>query len=91
MDETPKEIKPVSTANAEHYPWGEHSDGWHLLKRDDVSVIQERVPVGKAELMHYHKISRQFFYILEGEGQIRLENELVSLQKGEGICFRISY
>ena len=75
MDETPKEIKPVSIANAEHYLWGEHSDGWHLLKRDDVSVIQERVPAGKAELMHYHKISRQFFYILEGEGQIRLEND----------------
>ena len=85
MDETPKEIKPVSTANAEHYLWGEHSDGWHLLKRDDVSVIQERVPAGNAELMHYHKISRQFFYILEGEGQIRLENEQVSFQKGEGL------
>jgi mannose-6-phosphate isomerase-like protein (cupin superfamily) len=65
--------------------WGNHADGWHLLKRDDISVIQERVPAGKAETMHYNKISRQFFYILEGEGQMRLENDLLSLQKGEGL------
>jgi len=85
MDETTQEIKPVSILNVEHYQWGEQSDGWHLLKRDDVSVIQERVPAGKAEIMHYHKISRQFFYILEGEVQIRFENKIVSLHKGEGL------
>ena len=85
MDETTKEMKPVSIVNAEHYLWGGSSDGWHLLKREDVSVIQERTSAGKAEIMHYHKISRQFFYILEGTGQMRLENELVSLQKGEGL------
>jgi mannose-6-phosphate isomerase-like protein (cupin superfamily) len=79
------EIKPVSIASAEHYSWGDNADGWHLLKRDDVSVIQERVPAGKAEIMHYHRISRQFFYILEGEGQIKLENDLLSLHKGEGL------
>lgn len=85
MDETKKKIKPVSIATAEHYLWGDNSDGWHLLKRDDVSVIQERVPPGKAEVMHYHEISRQFFYILEGEGQMRFESELIILQKGEGL------
>jgi mannose-6-phosphate isomerase-like protein (cupin superfamily) len=85
MDAATKEMKPVSIANAERYLWGDNSDGWHLLKRDDASVIQERVSAGKAEAMHYHKISRQFFYILEGEGQIRFENELVSLHKGEGL------
>lgn len=85
MDETKKEIKPVSTANAEHYLWGDNSDGWRLLKRDDVSVIQERVSAGKTEVMHLHNISRQFFYILEGQGQIRFENELISLQKSEGL------
>ena len=44
----------VSIENAEHYVWGEVCDGWHLLKRDDMSVIQERVPAGGAEVMHYH-------------------------------------
>jgi mannose-6-phosphate isomerase-like protein (cupin superfamily) len=79
------ETKPVSIKNAEHYLWGDNADGWHLLKRDDVSVIQERVPAGKAEIMHFHERSRQFFYILEGEGHMRFESELLSLHKGDGL------
>jgi mannose-6-phosphate isomerase-like protein (cupin superfamily) len=50
-----------------------------------MSVIQERVPAGGRESMHYHERSRQFFYVLEGEGQMRLENEIASLQAGEGL------
>jgi mannose-6-phosphate isomerase-like protein (cupin superfamily) len=75
----------VSIANAEHYTWGEVCDGWHLLKRDDMSVIQERVPAGAAEVMHYHNVSRQFFYILEGQGAMILEGNTVILEKGAGI------
>ena len=41
MDETAKEIKPVSIANAEHYLWGDNSDGWHLLKRDDLLIFEK--------------------------------------------------
>lgn len=58
----------VSIENAEHYIWGDICDGWHLLKREDISIIQERVPPGATEAMHYHNTARQFFYILEGEG-----------------------
>jgi mannose-6-phosphate isomerase-like protein (cupin superfamily) len=75
----------VSIENAEHYIWGEINDGWHLLKRDDVSVIQEHVPMGGAEVMHYHVVSRQFFYILEGEGIMVFEDHEVTLSKGQGI------
>ena len=39
-----KAMKTVSTLNAEHYPWGQGCEGWRLLKGDDLSVIQERVP-----------------------------------------------
>jgi mannose-6-phosphate isomerase-like protein (cupin superfamily) len=78
-------MDPISTINAEHYLWGGHNDGWHLVKRDDISVIQERVPSGGREVMHYHNISRQFFYIIEGEGQMAFENETVTLRKGEGL------
>ena len=34
----------VSIDNAEHYVWGDVCDGWRLLQREDMSVIQERVP-----------------------------------------------
>ncbi len=75
----------ISTDNAEHYLWGETNDGWHLLKREDVSVIQERVPAGGAEVMHYHNVARQFFYILEGEGTMVFEDHEVVLKKGQGL------
>jgi mannose-6-phosphate isomerase-like protein (cupin superfamily) len=75
----------ISIENAEHYIWGEDCDGWHLLKRDDMSVIQERVPVGGSEVMHYHERARQFFYILEGEATMSLEDHEVILQKGQGL------
>lgn len=75
----------VSIENAEHYIWGDLCDGWHLLKRDDISIIQERVPAGAAEVMHYHQWARQFFYILEGEGAMAFEDEVVTLKRGQGI------
>ena len=75
----------ISTEHAEHYIWGENCDGWHLLKREGMSVIQERVPDGAAEVMHHHERARQFFYILEGEGTIAFEDHVVFLQKGHGL------
>ena len=76
---------PISIENAEHYVWGQICDGWHLLKRSDMSVIQERVPAGSAEVMHYHEQARQFFYILDGEGTMSFEDHEVILQKGQGL------
>lgn len=75
----------VSVENAEHYIWGEICDGWHLLKRYDISVIRERVPAGGAEVMHYHEKARQFFYILDGEAIMAFEDRVIPLHKGEGI------
>lgn len=75
----------VSTENAEHYMWGDHCDGWHLLKRDDLSIIQERVPAGRAEAMHSHTTARQFFYVLEGQGTMEFEDQTITLEKGQGI------
>jgi mannose-6-phosphate isomerase-like protein (cupin superfamily) len=75
----------VSIENAEHYVWGEICDGWHLLKGDDMSVIQERVPAGGGEVMHYHETSRQFFYILEGEGLMAFEDQEILLREGQGL------
>ena len=75
----------VSIENAEHYIWGEVCDGWNLLKRDDMSIIQERVPAGGTEVMHYHHVARQFFYILDGEGTMMFEDKEIILHKGQGI------
>jgi mannose-6-phosphate isomerase-like protein (cupin superfamily) len=50
-----------------------------------MSVIQERIPVGGSEVMHYHERARQFFYVLEGEGTMAFEDHEVILEKGQGL------
>jgi mannose-6-phosphate isomerase-like protein (cupin superfamily) len=78
-------MNPVNTQNAEHYIWGEVCDGWHLVKREAVSVIQERVPPGCAEVKHLHSRARQFFFILEGRAAIEIGDAVFVLNQHEGI------
>ena len=52
----------ISINNASHYKWGNKCDGWHLVKSENLSVIQERVPNGSGEVCHYHQKAEQFFY-----------------------------
>lgn len=78
-------MKIVDISNAEHYLWGGSSDGWHLAKQDEMSVISERVPAGECEQRHFHARSRQFFYILMGEAVIEVDGEHISLQPHQGI------
>lgn len=75
----------VSIGNAEHYKWGGECDGWHLLKQDGLSIIQEAVPPGKKEVRHYHKEAKQFFYILKGSAVIEVDGTKHTVNKGEGI------
>lgn len=75
----------VSVANAEHYAWGDGCDGWHLLQDPQLSVIRERVPVGKGELLHSHELAQQFFYIISGRASVEIEGRLVHLGAGEGL------
>lgn len=76
---------PVSTANAPHYRWGEVCDGWYLLQGEDLSVIEESMPPGSAELRHRHVHAQQFFYILAGEATLELEGATHRLQVGQGL------
>lgn len=75
----------VSKNNAEHYQWGGKCDGWHLLKLDELSIIQEQVPPGLREVRHYHKISKQFFFVLSGIATIEVSGEKIKINKHEGI------
>lgn len=75
----------VDLSNTEHYLWGDGCDGWHLLKRDDLSIITERVPPGSTEQRHYHVHSRQFFYILTGTATIEVDGVRHSSRAKQGI------
>ena len=63
----------ISRETAEHYTWGDRCDGWHLLRRPDLSIIHERMPPGTAEVRHYHVKSRQFFFVLAGVLTMEIE------------------
>lgn len=78
----------VSTKNAEHYHWGENqnpADGWHLVESPSLSVIQERMPPGSKEVMHYHNKAEQFFFVLSGVATMKLENKIVELTSHQGL------
>lgn len=74
--------KPVSRENAEHYTWGDHCDGYFLLKRTEMHLIEERMPPGTTEVAHWHERARQLFYVLEGELTMRFENGDVRVSRG---------
>lgn len=77
--------KMVSSKNSEHYIWGENNDGWHLLKNDDLSVIEERMAPGSSEHLHFHKRARQLFYILSGKAGFEIGQKVIELGAGETV------
>lgn len=79
------ETAPISIATAERYAWGDGCDGWHLVRSAGLSVIQERMPPGTAEVRHRHARSRQFFYVLAGELTIELPGAVHRLLPGSGL------
>lgn len=76
---------PVSTETAEHYTWGEVCDGWHLVRSEGLSVIEERMPGGSKEQRHFHRRARQFFYVLEGELTMEVEGREHALGPRQGL------
>ncbi|MCE0557107.1 cupin domain-containing protein [Motilimonas sp. E26] len=75
----------ISKENAEHYNWGEECDGWHLVKSQALSVIQERVPPGGREIRHLHQHAEQFFYVLSGCATLEVNGETHQLTAQQGL------
>jgi quercetin dioxygenase-like cupin family protein len=82
--------EPVSRKNAERYEWGQNNqgrfcEGWHLVRGEELSIIEERMTPGSEEQRHFHTRSRQFFYVLAGQLTIELEGICYSLTALEGL------
>jgi mannose-6-phosphate isomerase-like protein (cupin superfamily) len=75
----------ISKETAEHYTWGQNCDGWHLLKSDSLSIIQEKMPGGTEEALHFHAKAQQFFYILSGQATFEIGNDLIEVTANEGL------
>ncbi len=72
-------------ANAEHYRWGDVCDGWHLVKTQQLSVIQERVPPGAGEQRHFHRHAEQFFFVVSGIATLEVDNTVYTLAPQQGM------
>jgi len=72
----------------EHYNWGDKCDGWHMLKTEGLSVIEERMPAGTAETMHYHEHAQQFFFILKGEAVFEKEGKQFEVKAKQGFVIK---
>jgi mannose-6-phosphate isomerase-like protein (cupin superfamily) len=80
-----KIVKMMNRQVAEHYQWGAVCDGWRLLDRSDLSVIQERIPPDAGEVTHFHRHARQLFFVIEGQLQIELAGEVFALVAGDAL------
>ena len=67
---------------------GRGCDGWYLVKNDDMTIIEERMPPGTAETLHKHARSRQFFYVLAGSAVMLHGGVVTALRAGTGWRFR---
>jgi mannose-6-phosphate isomerase-like protein (cupin superfamily) len=75
----------TSSENADHYEWGNGCEGWHLVRTASLSVIQERMPPGTAEIRHRHTRARQFFFVLAGRLTIEVDGTRHTLAPREGL------
>ena len=74
-----------NTKTAKHYSWGDGCDGWYLLESPEMTIIQERMPAGAADVKHRHMMSRQFFYVLAGTATIIHDSLSTTLNAGDGL------
>lgn len=49
------------------------------------SLAEATVPVGKPTERHYHKISEEFYFILEGQGTMEIDGETREVGPGDAI------
>ncbi|EIW9476977.1 cupin domain-containing protein [Klebsiella aerogenes] len=75
----------ISKDNAEHYIWGKNCDGWYLVNRQDMLIIHEKMPPRTQEKRHFHSVSRQFFFVLEGVLTMELEGRDNQIGPRQGI------
>ncbi len=82
-------VRVVRAADVEHYKWGgangDECDGWHLVRTEELSVIEESMPVGASETRHHHVRARQFFYVLAGALTLEIDGSEIVLRACEGV------
>jgi mannose-6-phosphate isomerase-like protein (cupin superfamily) len=71
-------VKPFITKDS--------SEVREILALKNQSLAEARVALGEATLEHYHRSSEEIYYILEGKGRIKIEDEIEKVEQGDGIA-----
>jgi len=77
--------RAVESDEGNRYTWGERCLGWRLLELAHMQVRQEWMPVGGSETPHWHARAHQFFYVLQGQLQVRIPGQDLLLQSQQGL------
>ncbi len=80
-----KKLRVISVKDAEHFVWGNLCDGWWLKKGSNFTVIEEIMPPGGSEAKHFHNLTEQFFYVLNGTLCIDIDHHKYKLHNNQGI------
>lgn len=77
--------RKISKKSATTFAWRETCEGWTLMDTPQLHVIQERMPAKTFEVSHVHHRTHQFYYVLDGEAVVEIDNSTNRLEAGEGI------
>lgn len=69
----------------DHYKWGNNCEAWKLVDDKGLSVKLEKMPPAAEEILHYHSLSQQFFYILRGRAVFEIDEVILIVHEGEGV------
>ena len=68
-----------------YYKWGSNCEAWSFVENNVLSVKLERMPAGTEEVLHYHNLSQQFFYILKGRAVFEVDGVILIVHEGESL------
>ena len=49
------------------------------------SLAEARVPAGSSTQRHFHKLAEEFYFILEGAGEMEIDGETRTVRSGDAI------
>ncbi len=75
----------ITLESADQFRWGDVGMGWLLKTSPDITIAQRVLSPGVREKKHYHQVAWQFFYILEGEGTILINEDQIPITADESI------
>jgi mannose-6-phosphate isomerase-like protein (cupin superfamily) len=68
--------------------WGENCFAYELLEQPNLHIHHEIMQPNTSESKHYHINKNQYFYCLDGQLTIEVDNKIFKLNKFEGLYVR---